>query len=149
VLFLDEPTLGFDVAIRHSFWEQIRAFVSRGRTVLLTTHYLEEADALADRVIVIDRGRVIADGTPASIKQRVSGRRIRCTTALSEAVVRGIPGVTSASFDGPNAELIVTTAEGVARELLALDAALTNLEVSGVALDEAFLALTTHAQEAA
>ncbi|MDQ6718923.1 MAG: ABC transporter ATP-binding protein, partial [Gemmatimonadota bacterium] len=70
VLFLDEPTLGFDVEVRRAFWAQIRAFVARGRTVVLTTHYLEEADALADRVVVIDHGRIIADGTPSEIKSR-------------------------------------------------------------------------------
>ncbi|HEY5087201.1 MAG TPA: ABC transporter ATP-binding protein [Gemmatimonadaceae bacterium] len=148
MLFLDEPTLGFDVEARRSFWEQIRGFVSRGRTVLLTTHYLEEADALADRIVVIDRGAVIADGTPAEIKQRVSGRKIRCTTALSEADLRAIPGVTEVRFDHGNAELVVTAAENVTRELLWNDATLSNLEVSGIQLEEAFLALTNR-QEAA
>jgi ABC-2 type transport system ATP-binding protein len=149
MLFLDEPTLGFDVAIRHAFWEQIRAFVSRGRTVLLTTHYLEEADALADRIVVIDRGRVMADGTPSAIKQRVSGRRIRCTTVLAESIVRAIPGVIEARFDRGHVDLTVTAAENVARELLALDATLSNLEVSGIQLEEAFLALTAHEHKGA
>lgn len=148
MLFLDEPTLGFDVEARRSFWEQIRGFVSRGRTVLLTTHYLEEADALADRIVVIDHGAVIADGTPEQIKQRVSGRKIRCTTALSEDDLRAIPGVTEVRFDRGNAELVVTAAESVTRELLFNDATLSNLEVSGIQLEEAFLALT-NAREAA
>ncbi|MEO6865929.1 MAG: ABC transporter ATP-binding protein, partial [Gemmatimonadaceae bacterium] len=148
MLFLDEPTLGFDVEARRSFWEQIRGFVSRGRTVLLTTHYLEEADALADRIVVIDHGAVIADGTPEQIKQRVSGRKIRCTTALSEDDLRAIPGVTEVRFDRGNAELVVTAAESVTRELLFNDATLSNLEVSGIQLEEAFLALT-NAKEAA
>ncbi len=148
MLFLDEPTLGLDVEARRSFWEQIRAFVARGRTVLLTTHYLEEADALADRIVVIDHGSVIADGTPAEIKQRVAGRKIRCTTTMSEDDLRAIAGVTDVSFDRGNVELVVTNAESVARELLFTDAALSNLEISGVQLEEAFLALT-HATEAA
>ncbi len=148
MLFLDEPTLGFDVEARRSFWEQIRGFVSRGRTVLLTTHYLEEADALADRIVVIDHGAVIADGTPEHIKQRVSGRKIRCTTALTEEDLRAIPGVTEVRFDRGNAELVVTAAESVTRELLFNDATLSNLEVSGIQLEEAFLALT-NAKEAA
>ena len=148
MLFLDEPTLGFDVEARRGFWEQIRGFVSRGRTVLLTTHYLEEADALADRIVVIDHGAVIADGTPEQIKQRVSGRKIRCTTALSEEDLRAIPGVTEVRFDRGNAELVVTAAESVTRELLFNDATLSNLEVSGIQLEEAFLALT-NAKEAA
>ena len=142
MLFLDEPTLGFDVEARRSFWEQIRGFVSRGRTVLFTTHYLEEADALADRIVVIDHGAVIADGTPEQIKQRVSGRRIRCTTALSEADLRAMPGVTEVRFDRGNAELVVTSAESVTRELLFNDETLSNLEVSGIQLEDAFLALT-------
>ena len=142
MLFLDEPTLGFDVEARRSFWEQIRAFVARGRTVLLTTHYLEEADALADRIVVIDHGSIIADGTPSEIKQRVAGRKIKCTTTLSEDDLREIPGVTDVRFDRGNAELVVTNAESVARELLFTDAKLSNLEISGVQLEEAFLALT-------
>lgn len=142
MLFLDEPTLGFDVEARRSFWAQIRAFVARGRTVLLTTHYLEEADALADRIIVIDHGSVIADGTPEEIKRRVAGRKIRCTTALTEAELREIPGVIEVGFDRGNAELVVTSAESVARELLFADATLSNLEISGVQLEDAFLALT-------
>ena len=148
MLFLDEPTLGFDVEARRSFWDQIRDFVARGRTVLLTTHYLEEADALADRIIVIDHGSVIADGTPTEIKQRVSGRKIRCTTQLSEEDLRAIPGVAEVRFDRGNAELVVTAAEAVARELLFSDASLSNLEISGIQLEEAFLALT-HARQAA
>jgi len=148
MLFLDEPTLGFDVEVRRRFWEQIRAFVARGRTVLLTTHYLEEADALADRIVVIDHGQVIADGSPAEIKRRAGGRKIRCTTALTETELRDIPGVLEISFDHGTAELVVTHAEAVAREILFADATLSNLEISGVRLEEAFLSLT-RAPEAA
>jgi ABC-2 type transport system ATP-binding protein len=148
MLFLDEPTLGFDVEARRSFWEQIRGFVARGRTVLLTTHYLDEADALADRIVVIDHGSVIADGTPAEIKQRVSGRRIRCTTKLAEADLRAIPGVTEVRYDHGNVELVASATESVVRELLWSDDSLSNLEVAGIQLEEAFLALTKP-QEAA
>src|SRR5215213_6573653 len=80
VLFLDEPTVGLDVEARRSFWEQVRGSVAAGRTVVLTTHYLEEADALADRVVVIDRGRVLAEGTAAAIKARVGRKRVRFAT---------------------------------------------------------------------
>lgn len=148
LLFLDEPTLGFDVEARRSFWQQIRAFVARGRTVLLTTHYLEEADALADRIVVIDHGHVIADGTPDDIKRRAAGRKIHCTTVLTEAALRAMPGVIEVSFDRGNAELVVTEAEAAARALLFADPTLSNLEISGVRLEEAFLTLT-HAEEAA
>ncbi|MGI9091009.1 MAG: ABC transporter ATP-binding protein, partial [Gemmatimonadaceae bacterium] len=155
MLFLDEPTLGFDVEARRAFWERIRAFVSTGRTVLLTTHYLEEADALADRVIVIDRGSVIADGTPSTIKARVSGRRIRCNTALTEIELRAIPGVSDVRSDDHSGrdrtEILASAAEDVVRVMLAADSGLSNLEITSVGLEEAFLALTAtnHHEEAA
>ena len=85
LLFLDEPTVGLDVEARRALWEEIRRLVERGKTVLLTTHYLEEADALADRIAVINQGEIIAEGTPAEIKAQTSGKRIRCITALSLA----------------------------------------------------------------
>jgi ABC-2 type transport system ATP-binding protein len=142
LLFLDEPTLGFDVEVRRAFWEEIRRFVARGRTVLLTTHYLEEADALADRIVVIDRGAIIADGSPADIKARVAGRRIRCRTTLDASRLRAIAGVHDVRLDGDRAELFATEAESVVRELLARDATLSELEVTGVGLEDAFLQLT-------
>ena len=142
LLFLDEPTLGFDVEARRAFWEQIRRFVARGRTVLLTTHYLEEADALADRIVVIDHGRVIADGTPASIKAQVPGRRIRCRTAISPEALRKFAGVHEVRVEGERVDLLVTAAEPVVRVLLERDASLAELEVTGAGLEEAFLALT-------
>ena len=142
LLFLDEPTLGFDVEVRRAFWDEIRRFVARGRTVVLTTHYLEEADALADRVVVIDRGSIVADGSSAAIKARVSGRRIRCVTALTEAQLLAMAGVRSVSIEAGRTELLTGEAEQVVRELLARDASLSGLEVTGVGLEEAFLALT-------
>src|SRR6202790_873515 len=94
LLFLDEPTVGLDVEARRALWEEIRRLVDRGKTVLLTTHYLEEADALADRIAVINQGEIIAEGTPAEIKAQTSGKRIRCITALSVPSLLQIPGVT-------------------------------------------------------
>jgi len=149
ILFLDEPTLAFDVEVRRAFWEQIRRFVARGRTVLLTTHYLEEADALADRIVVIDHGRVIADGTSASIKARVPGRRIRCRTALGDTELRALRGVHDVRVDRDRVELLVTTAEPVVRDLLARDESLSELEVTGVGLEDAFLALTRRTPQVA
>ena len=142
LLFLDEPTLGFDVEVRRAFWEVIRRFVARGRTVLLTTHYLEEADALADRIVVIDHGKIVADGTSSEIKARVAGRRIRCRTRLLEAELRAIEGVRDVKLDGDRVELFATNAESVVRVLLAGDAELSDLEVTNVGLEDAFLALT-------
>jgi ABC-2 type transport system ATP-binding protein len=148
VLFLDEPTLGFDVEVRRAFWDQIRGLVSRGRTVVLTTHYLEEADALADRVVVIDHGRIIADGTSAEIKARVSGKRVRCVTRLTEQQVRAIEGVTAVKIDGERTEIFTSAAEPVVRELLSRDSLLSDLEVINVGLEDAFLSLI-HSGEAA
>ena len=147
MLFLDEPTLGFDVEVRRAFWKQIRAFVSRGRTILLTTHYLEEADTLADRIVVIDRGSIVADGTPAEIKSRTSARRIRCETSTPSVVLGSLPGVTRVEVDGSRVEILASIAEPVVRELLRRDEHLSNLEVTGAGLEDAFLALTQ--QEAA
>ena len=142
LLFLDEPTVGLDAASRRTFWEQIRAFTGRGKTVVLTTHYLEEADALADRIIVINEGEVIAQGTPAEIKARAAGRRIRCVTTLSEKEVKDLPGVTSVSHNGTALDLLVKEAESVVLALLQRDPGLTDLEVTSVGLEAAFFALT-------
>ena len=145
ILFLDEPTVGLDVEARRLLWDQIRKLVSRGKTILLTTHYLPEADALADRVAVINRGQIIAEGTPAQIKAHTSGKRIRCITRLNLASLRQIPGVTLAQQDREAVELHTSEAEPVARELLARDPGLSGLEITTAGLEEAFLALTQDA----
>ncbi|HZR59224.1 MAG TPA: ABC transporter ATP-binding protein [Terriglobales bacterium] len=93
LVFLDEPTVGLDVEARRLLWNEIRKLIARGKTVLLTTHYLQEADALADRVVVIDHGSIIAEGTPSEIKARTAGRRIRCITQLSMDLIRRMPSV--------------------------------------------------------
>jgi len=142
LLFLDEPTVGLDVESRRALWEEIRALVHRGKTVLLTTHYLEEADALADRIAVINQGAIVAAGTPDEIKAKTSGKRIRCSTGLSLAAVRRIPGVAEVHEDRDALEIHTSRAEPVVRELLALDPTLSGLEVTSAGLEEAFLALT-------
>src|SRR3984893_17375521 len=142
LLFLDEPTVGLDVEARRMLWDEIRRMVTRGKTVLLTTHYLQEADALADRVAVINQGAIIAEGTPAEIKMQTSGKRIRCITSLGIASLRQISGVTEVSEDREAVELHAIEAEPVVRELLARDAQLCGLEVTSAGLEEAFLALT-------
>jgi ABC-2 type transport system ATP-binding protein len=142
LLFLDEPTVGLDVEARRALWEEIRRLVERGKTVLLTTHYLEEADALADRITVINQGEIIAEGTPAEIKAQTSGKRIRCITALSLASLLQIPGVTDAKQDREAVEIHAREAEPVVRILLALDPSLSGLEITSAGLEEAFLALT-------
>jgi ABC-2 type transport system ATP-binding protein len=142
LLFLDEPTVGLDVEARRSFWTVIGEKARQGRSVLLTTHYLEEADALADRIVMIGRGRVIAEGTPAEIKARVVGRKIRCHTSLSLAEVEALPGVRGARRDGELTELFAAEAERAVFELLSRDPSLSALEVRGADLEEAFLTLT-------
>jgi ABC-2 type transport system ATP-binding protein len=142
LLFLDEPTVGLDVEARRALWEEIRRLVDHGKTVLLTTHYLEEADALADRVAVINQGKIIAEGTPSEIKAQNSGKRIRCVTALSVASLLRIPGVTDARQDREAVEIRAGEAEAVVRALLASDPSLSGLEISSAGLEDAFLALT-------
>lgn len=148
LLFLDEPTTGLDVSSRREFWSQIRGFLGGERTVVLTTHYLEEADALADRIVVIDKGRVLVEGTPAQIKERAAGRRVRAVTSLSLAQVEALPGVASAERVGAATSLLTSHAEDVVRQLLHLDPNLSDLEVAGAGLEEAFLALTNSASAA-
>src|SRR5580704_17866865 len=142
LLFLDEPTVGLDVEARRMLWEQIRQWVGRGKTVLLTTHYLQEADALADRVAVINKGEIIAEGTPAEIKAQTGGKCIRCVTALSMESLLKIPGVTDAKQDREAVEIHAREAEPVVRALLARDSSLSGLEITSAGLEEAFLALT-------
>jgi len=142
LLFLDEPTVGLDVEARRMLWDEIRRMVGRGKTVLLTTHYLQEADALADRVAVINQGEIIAEGTPSEIKAKTAGKRIRCVTSLSVNALRQIRGVTEVKEDREAVEIHAVEAEPVVRELLVRDVKLSSLEVTSAGLEEAFLALT-------
>jgi ABC-2 type transport system ATP-binding protein len=142
LIFLDEPTVGLDVEARRMLWDEIRRMVTRGKTVLLTTHYLQEADALADRVAVINKGEIIAEGSPAEIKAKTAGKRIRCITSLSIGSLRQIQGVTEVKEDREAVEIHAAEAEAVVRELLARDQQLSGLEITTAGLEEAFLALT-------
>lgn len=142
LLFLDEPTVGLDVESRRGFWQEIRRLAGRGRSILLTTHYLEEADALADRIIVMNKGRIVADGSPADVKGLTAARRVRCVTSLDDARVAAMTGVQSLRRDGAAVELLTSEAEQVTRALLSADPSLSGLEVSGAGLEEAFLTLT-------
>jgi ABC-2 type transport system ATP-binding protein len=141
LLFLDEPTVGLDVEARHLLWDEIRQLLTLGKTVVLTTHYLEEADALADRVVVINQGSKIAEGTPQEIKARTAGKEIRCVTRLSAGTVRALPGVVDVEDD--RGTLVIHTArpENVLRELLNRDFDISGIEVTGAGLEDAFLAL--------
>ena len=147
LLFLDEPTVGLDVEARRGFWASIRRLREQGCSVVLTTHYLEEADALADRIVVIHRGHVIAAGTPAEIKRTVAQRHIRCITKLSTAQISMLPGASSVRQDGERLDIVAARPESVLFEMLKLDPALHDLEVTGARLEEAFLALTNNHRE--
>jgi ABC-2 type transport system ATP-binding protein len=144
LICLDEPTLGMDVEARRAMWEQVRKLAAMGKTVLLTTHYLEEADALASRIIVIQRGKVIAEGTPEELKTADGSRTIRCTTSLEASFVSALPGVTEVEQDGGSMVVRTRTPEVVLRTMLQQDAALSGLEVRAAALEDAFLALTNN-----
>jgi ABC-2 type transport system ATP-binding protein len=141
LIFLDEPTVGLDIEARRGLWQQIRSLAARGKTVLLTTHYLEEADALAHRIIVINKGRVVSEGTPAEIKRMSGGRQIRCQTSLSIDFIKTLPSVTSVTQIAGITTITAQDAEGVAREMLRRDESLTGLEIASPALEDAFLAL--------
>jgi ABC-2 type transport system ATP-binding protein len=142
LLFLDEPTVGLDVEARHLLWDEIRQLLTFGKTVVLTTHYLEEADALADRVVVINKGSMIAEGTPQEIKARTAGKKIRCLTGLSVGVIRGLPGVADVQDDRGTMVIHSSLPENVLRELLNRDPDISGIEVAGAGLEDAFLALT-------
>jgi ABC-2 type transport system ATP-binding protein len=137
VLFLDEPTVGLDVEARRSFWEQVRGSVEAGRTVILTTHYLEEADALADRVVVIDRGRVVAEGAAAAIKARVGRKRVRFTTPqrVELALFDGLPVEGLGTEDGVT-RLLTPRPEEVLKRLFESGTRVSDLEVVGADLEE-------------
>ena len=142
LLFLDEPTTGLDIEARQGLWKAIRELVADGCSVLLTTHYLEEAEALADRVVVLNSGRIIAEGSVEQVRSRVSQRRIRCISTLAEENVADWPGVRSAKRAAGRFEIIVDRAEPVVRRLLNEDADLEELEVERAGLAEAFVELT-------
>ena len=152
LVFLDEPTVGLDIKSRRSMWAQIESLAARGKTVLLTTHYLEEADSLAQRIVVIDKGRIVCEGTPAEVKSLGSAapgelksrsvKVIRCVTTLAASTLLNLPGVTSATLSGDITTVMTSQAESALRELLALDQALHSIEVQSPKLEDAFLALT-------
>ncbi|GAA2361622.1 ABC transporter ATP-binding protein [Dactylosporangium salmoneum] len=139
LLVLDEPTAALDVESRHAFWTAIRAYAGGGRTVLFSTHYLEEADANADRIVVLDRGRVLIDGTAADVKRRVAVRTVSVEDQGHDYSV--LPGVVACSVRAGRA--VLTSADADATVLALAEAGLLrDLEVAGAGLEEAYLALT-------
>ena len=152
MIFLDEPTVGLDIKSRRGMWEQIQLLSARGKTVLLTTHYLEEADSLAQRIVVIDQGRIVCEGTPAEVKSLGSAgpgelksrsvKIIRCVTAIPANTLMNMPGVTSSTVSGEITTITTSQTEATLRELLALDQLLHSIDVQSPKLEDAFLALT-------
>jgi ABC-2 type transport system ATP-binding protein len=142
LLILDEPTTGMDVGGRHDFWNAIRQDAEGGRTVIFATHYLEEADAYADRVVFVRRGRIVADGTAAEVKALASGRTVRATLpGATEADLLAIGGVDTAEVRGDTVYLHARDTDAIARHLLTRTAA-RDLEITSRNLEEAFLTLT-------
>src|SRR5829696_2661059 len=141
LLLLDEPTSAMDVEGRRAFWTTMRGLADRGHTVVFATHHLDEADAVADRVIVVAGGRVIADGSSAQLKSRIAGRTIRFRCAGPRDDLALLPGVSEVDGDADLVELTTSDAEATLRALLAGPRPLPDLEVHGATLEQAFLHL--------
>jgi ABC-type multidrug transport system ATPase subunit len=145
LLFLDEPTAGLDVQARQMQWDTLRDLVRAGTAIVLTTHYLEEAEALADRVAVLSKGRLIASGSVGDIRAVVGRKHIRCATDLPAEEVERWPGVDRVDRDRRHLRITAGNAEDVVRRLLAADGQLEELEVRRAGLAEAFTELTQEA----
>jgi ABC-2 type transport system ATP-binding protein len=144
LLVLDEPTAAMDVESRRAFWVSMRAYAAGGRTILFATHYLEEADENADRVIMVARGRVVADGTATDIKKRAGGKTVRFTLGeQSAAGLDALPGVTDVEVHGAAALLRSADADETTRALFQTGLVIRDLEVKGADLEDAFLDLTS------
>jgi ABC-2 type transport system ATP-binding protein len=143
LLILDEPTTGMDVEGRRSFWNAIRADAARGRTVLFATHYLDEADEYADRIVLMSRGRIVADGTTADIKNLVSGRSVSATLPDADPVaLAALPGVDSVETKGQRLTIHTRDSDAVARHLL-IHTRARDIEIAAQNLESVFLALTS------
>lgn len=145
LVFLDEPTVGMDIDARRKLWSAMRALVAEGCSVVLTTHYLEEAEALAQRVVVVAKGRVVSEGSVDALRGQVPLSRIRCLTDLDAAAVSEWPQVASAEREGARLNINTSAPENVLRRLLDADISLSELEVQRAGLAEAFTELTREA----
>jgi ABC-2 type transport system ATP-binding protein len=143
LLVLDEPTVAMDVESRRAFWAAMRAFVARDKTVVFATHYLDEADAYADRVVLMASGAIVADGPPTEIKAMVGSRRIRATLpGPDRAILAGLPGVTEVEVRGESIVLICSDSDAALRALLVASPDARDIEVTGAGLEDAFVQLT-------
>ena len=144
LLVLDEPTEGLDVEARRRFWNTIRRRLDNGAGVLITTHLVDEAAAVADRVVVVDRGRVIAEGTPGELRRTLPDRRIEVQTKVPASVIRALDSVHSVDLHGGRTVIAATDSELVIRALLELDPEANDLTVSTASLEEVLIAMTQH-----
>ena len=143
LVFLDEPTAAMDVSARRAFWQMIRQFSREGRTVLFATHHLHEADQIADRVVVINHGRVVADGPGATLKASVATRWVRFVCEHPDlGQLDGLEGVTDVEIHGKGVTLASLDADATVRALVRQRIAFNDLEVTGAGLEDAFVALT-------
>ncbi len=144
LIILDEPTTGMDVTVRQAFWATMREQADLGRTVLFATHYLEEADAIADRVIVLHRGRILADGSAAEIKARAGARRIvfDLEGTIDEDALRGLPHLSALDVSGHTVRIQSTDADATTHAVYGLGLYPRHLEVTGLGLEQAFIAIT-------
>jgi len=149
-LVLDEPTTGFDPEARRAMWRLVREKADAGAAVLLATHHMDEADALADRIVVIADGQIIADGPPAAIKAKVAGSIIRIRTGLPPARLQLLPGATKIDQRGADTAILTTNARATLEALFGADPALTDFEVASASLEDALAdILAKTAKEAA
>lgn len=148
LLFLDEPTLGMDVQARRALWQQISALKAAGVSIVLTTHYLEEAEQLADQIAVLQHGTVVAHGSPEQLKARLGGKQIVCRTVLTDAQLLALPGTLNVHRRQNLVWVQSSAAEQTVLALLQTDRAVSALEVKAAALEQAFIQLTAE-QEAA
>lgn len=142
LVFLDEPTTGLDIEARRNLWKIIRDFAEQGKTIVLTTHYLEEADALADRIIVMNAGKIVADAKPEDIHKQISGSMIRCQTKLTENVLKSMPAVDGLESAGRFSELRSIDVNRTLLALLNADPELTDLTVYQPKLEDIFTQLS-------
>ncbi|MBV2130327.1 ABC transporter ATP-binding protein [Arsukibacterium indicum] len=147
LVFLDEPTLGMDVEARRNLWQQIRQLKQQGVAVVLTTHYLEEAEQLADRIMVLHQGRFIANGSPQQLKELTRYKVVQCCSSLTDAELLALPGALQLSRQQGVITLHSSHAEQTVKALLDKDGAVSQLEVRPVALEQAFLQLTAQSAE--
>jgi len=143
LLFLDEPTVGMDLQSREGLWQVLRDLIHEGSSIVLTTHHLEEAEALANRVAVITKGKLVAGGTVDEIRAVVSDKTILCRTALADADIRGWPDVLRVGVEHGRRQIVTREAERVLRQLLAADPDVRDIEVRRAGLAEAFAEITS------